>query len=84
MYELLKKLYEAVTPGTEIMLYMAKIERGEPAVQMVLRRGKKRVKRIWMLEVLSILEAPPASAVGMMAEAARDMDAALLEMEDEE
>ncbi len=82
MYELLKKLYDAVSPGTEIMLYMAKVERGEPAMQMVLRRGKKRVKRIWVLEVLQLLEAPPASAVGMMAEAARDMDAALLEMED--
>lgn len=84
MHEGLKKLYEAVTPGTEVMLYMARIAAGEPAVQLVLRRGKKRVKRVWMLEVLSMLEAPPASAAGMMAEAARDMDEALQRMEQEE
>ncbi len=35
MYELLKKLYDAVSPGTEIMLYMAKVENSAPAMQLL-------------------------------------------------
>lgn len=77
----LQQIIGAVTTGTEVLLYMRAEAHKEPELQLVVRRGKRRMAKSWELQVLSICDAPPASSAKMLADAAREMDAALRELE---
>lgn len=77
----LKTILEAVTPGTEVLLYMMAEATRPPELQLVVRRGKRRMAKSWTLETLCIVDAPPASCAKLLAGAAKDMDAALRELE---
>lgn len=77
----LQQIIGAVTPGTEVLLYMRAEALKEPELQIVVRRGKRRIAKSWDIMTLSICDAPPASSAKLLADAARDMDAALRELE---
>ena len=77
----LQQIIGAVTPGTEVLLYMRAEVQKEPELQLIVRRGKRRLAKSWDLMTLSICDAPPASSTQLLANAARDMDAALRELE---
>lgn len=77
----LQQIIGAVTPGTEVLLYMRAEAQKEPELQIVVRRGKRRLAKSWDLMTLSICDALPASSAKMLADAARDMDSALRELE---
>ena len=77
----LQQIIGAVTPGTEVLLYMRAEAQKEPELQIVVRRGKRRLAKSWDLMTLSICDAPPASSAKLLADTARDMDAALRELE---
>ena len=45
----LQQIIGAVTPGTEVLLYMRAEAQKEPELQIVVRRGKRRIAKSWTL-----------------------------------